>query len=444
MVNAKFQNAAGKKANDAQSGSDFRMFFAEAEKRQKFEPAVSNQGNQSNQQNDNRKSRTDETRNKEQSVRRRENTQKAEDTTNTAAVATVEATTAPAETAPVVEIPIDETQALEAVAAILQIPVEVLTEMLQQLGMEVADLTDPQAVSKLLQFALDAESPVELLTDPKFPELYKAVNEVMSNLTAQVKPNAAVNNAPVEIQAEAKPTTLIEDLDVDLEGLQIIEEDGKIVVSNNNTRENPSNNTKQQSTTEQAETQPVTEEIEIADTTLPVAEKVTVNESQVTNPAQSIETVAVKVEQAVRQAAPQQPVNTTDVIQQIMNHVKLSFSGEQFNEIRMTLRPETLGDIVLRVITQNGIVMAQFEAENQRVKEALESNFNLLRDALDEQGIKFSELSVSVRQDDNERLNQFERARQSSRRRAETIEDVSNETPEQAVSHHNGVIDIAV
>jgi flagellar hook-length control protein FliK len=108
--------------------------------------------------------------------------------------------------------------------------------------------------------------------------------------------------------------------------------------------------------------------------------------------------------------------------------------------MRMTLRPESLGDIVLRVLTQNGIVTAQFEAESQRVKEALEASFNQLRDALTEQGIAFSELSVSVRQGQDERMNQFDHARQKVRGRIESVENAQEE-PE-PVSYHSGVIDV--
>jgi flagellar hook-length control protein FliK len=123
-----------------------------------------------------------------------------------------------------------------------------------------------------------------------------------------------------------------------------------------------------------------------------------------------------------------------------MNQVKITNTGANFTEMRVTLRPETLGDIVLRVMTQNGVVTAMFEAENQRVKEALEASFNQLRDALQESGIKFTELTVYVRQDGEERASQFERAAQASRTRAEEVNEAAEELLE--ISYHNGVIDV--
>jgi flagellar hook-length control protein FliK len=88
-------------------------------------------------------------------------------------------------------------------------------------------------------------------------------------------------------------------------------------------------------------------------------------------------------------------------------------------------------------------VTAQFEAESQRVKEALEANFNQLREALEQQGLTFSELSVSVRQEKGN-ASEFERGRQSTRHRMESLNgvgEVEEEAP-QIVSLHDGEIDI--
>jgi len=431
MVNAKFPSAASHQAErTAQSSTGFDMLLAEAGRRQTFDGTVDRQSQNRDDSERNRRS-TNESRSETQPVRRNE--PRAEDVTSTAGTAAIYEQNASTEVNDSNEVPaIDETQAVENVAEIIQVPAEVVAEWLQELDLTAQDLTDTQTVAKILQHALDAESPAELLTDPEFPELYKAVNEAIAELVVNANPKATVNNEAVNLLAE------------DLESLEADIEDGEIVVTNKN--EISANNTETQTVTQTTITQADQPQIsesapEITDANLLAADdEAIVHESQSATPAFNIEPVAVKVEHTVQQTAPQQPVNTTDVIQQIMNQVKLTTTGGQFNEIRMTLRPETLGDIVLRVITQNGIVMAQFEAESQRVKEALEADFNLLRDALQEHGIKFSELSVSVRQDENERMNQFERARQKSRHRAESIEEVPEEQVE--ISHHNGVIDL--
>ncbi|MCL2355850.1 MAG: flagellar hook-length control protein FliK [Defluviitaleaceae bacterium] len=333
-------------------------------------------------------------------------------------------------------VEIDETAVIEKVAEIMQLPVEVVAELLGELDISAKDLTDPKAVVKMLQHALDAENPAELLTNPEFPEYYKAVNEAVAEMQAKAAPAKPIvtNENTVTVNAEG------------LENLEAVIKDGEVVISEKS-GENTSNSDGRQAQTSEkaapAESQPTASaDAHVVNTAAP--EEVAAPEAQVVTPGVAIEsaTTAVPTETTATvasSATPQSSATATDVIEQIMTQVKLTSSGGQFNEIRMTLRPESLGDIVLRVITQNGIVTAQFEAESQRVKELLESDFNQLRDALQEQGIAFSELSVSVRQDGGEQLSQFERARQAARHRAESVEDVSE--PEE-ISYHNGVIDV--
>ena len=66
----------------------------------------------------------------------------------------------------------------------------------------------------------------------------------------------------------------------------------------------------------------------------------------------------------------------------------------------------------------------QFTAENEKVKEIIESNFNSLKDMLNEQGVQVSSLSVSVGSDDtaNERQHFGFEQNKSSRR----INDIIN------------------
>lgn len=93
-------------------------------------------------------------------------------------------------------------------------------------------------------------------------------------------------------------------------------------------------------------------------------------------------------------------VDRFEVIKQISEQVKVGIKGE-LTEVSFTLRPDHLGDVVMKVATQNGIVTAQFVAENQRVKEIIEANFTLLRDMIAEQGIQVQNLEASLANDSN-------------------------------------------
>lgn len=437
FVNGKFPGMAEIKppVQASQAATAFDLLLAEAGRRHTFDRPVVNR--------DDTRGRPNENRREQPPVRRRENQPPADEPTSMAATAAIQDPTqyAPAEEpAAYHEAYVNEEKIVAKVAEILQIPEEIVVKLLQELEMEAVELTDPQAVAKLLKHKLGAETTAELITTPEFPELYKALNEAVAEVVVEAKAETAVATQNVEAALQVNKETVAVNAEA-LQGLEATIEDGEIVIANETaSKENFANNAKQQSATTQTATeQPAQPVAEISDAALFTADEAVIHESQSANPTFNVEAAAAKIEAAVK-ATPQQPVNATNVIEQIMNQVKLTSAGGNFTEIRMTLRPESLGDIVLRVLTQNGIVTAQFEAESQRVKEALEASFNQLRDALTEQGIKFSELSVFVRQDENERASQFERARQNSRNRAENIEDISDTAQE--ISYHNGMIDL--
>jgi flagellar hook-length control protein FliK len=373
MVDSNFSTAVTKSKNTqstSQANTAFEMLFSEAGRRQSYAPTVEYQ---SRSHSDNgasqERNHANVAKQDEQPTRRRQETPRAEESESSAGAAVVQSSYETNDE----PIAINEDEIIAKVAEIMQVPVEVVMEWLQELELVAMDLTDTQAIAKMLQVALDAESAAELLTDAKFPELYNAINEAMAEVAIK-----AVKTADVQIKQEVL-NVLAEDIEMEIE-------DGEIVVTNNNMNENSANSSRQQTNVPQAEMEVVEQTNELTveqneEVKIIAPEEVISNDAQAVNPAISTEVVVARAEQAVRQAVPQQPVNTTDVIDQIMNQVKIASGGGQFNEIRMTLRPETLGDIVLRVVTQNGIVMAQFEAENQRVKEALEADFNSLRNA---------------------------------------------------------------
>jgi len=340
---------------------------------------------------------------------------------------------------------IDETQAVAMIAAILQVPEEYVLEWLEELNLTVQDLTDPQVVTKVLQMALDAETTAQLLTNAEFPEIFKAINEAMAELVQEAEIQATVTAGTADVKTQA--ATLLE---AETEGLQLINEDGELIVMEEATTEFASNeNTSQNSSANSDATQNYTADTSqntILDILQDEAQEILHDQPQISPSSISMTTAKAKVDAAIQQSTPtSNNVNAADVIEQIMDQVRVTSSGGNFTEMRLTLRPESLGDIMLRVITQNGIVTAMFEAESQRVKEVLESSFNQLRDALEEQGIQFSELSVSVRQEGNERMNQFEYARQMARRRMDRMMrtgEVEEEAPQPIAPRHNGVIDV--
>ncbi len=135
---------------------------------------------------------------------------------------------------------------------------------------------------------------------------------------------------------------------------------------------------------------------------------VTINESQL----QPVFSAFAQINQVVSEINAESYTPTTtatvkEILSQIIGEAQVILSPEK-SEMVMDLKPESLGRLSLKLITEKGIVMAKFVAESQQVREVLESNMQLLKDALHKQGLAVQDFSVSVRQgsagfDDNSR-----------------------------------------
>ena len=58
------------------------------------------------------------------------------------------------------------------------------------------------------------------------------------------------------------------------------------------------------------------------------------------------------------------------------------------SSIEMQLNPANLGKVYLQVVSREGVITAQLAAQNEAVKEALENQVAILKENMNQQGIK--------------------------------------------------------
>lgn len=90
------------------------------------------------------------------------------------------------------------------------------------------------------------------------------------------------------------------------------------------------------------------------------------------------------------------------IMKQILDYMKLQ-GGDQLSEIEMQLHPQSLGSLHISLASKNGIVTAQFSAQNEAVKEVLESQVMVLKENLEQQGVKVEAVEVTVASHEFER-----------------------------------------
>lgn len=94
-------------------------------------------------------------------------------------------------------------------------------------------------------------------------------------------------------------------------------------------------------------------------------------------------------------------VNQDDLFSQIVEKAKVSIKNGN-GEMEVSLKPDYLGKLHLKVSVENQLVTAKFVAESQQVKEIIETNLNQLRRNLQDTGIQVDQLLVSVGQQNND------------------------------------------
>lgn len=145
-----------------------------------------------------------------------------------------------------------------------------------------------------------------------------------------------------------------------------------------------------------------------------------------------------------------QSINKEDLLSQIVEKYK-AVDTQDASEIRIQLKPDSLGKLTIRLIMEKGEMTAKFIAENHSVKETIESNFSELRDALGQKGINIQNLSVSVGQQGKWQYeNQNFKAWKNNMKRSQYIGSSDLETVTSVLNYDNpydvsdGLVDIKV
>lgn len=113
------------------------------------------------------------------------------------------------------------------------------------------------------------------------------------------------------------------------------------------------------------------------------------------NFAQSFKTGQTQNTQAAAEVTPHFDVETENIIRQITDYMRGNVT-DGVSEMDMQLHPASLGSVHIHLEAKEGVLTAQFTAQNESVKAALESQMIQLKDNLEEQGLTVESIEVMV------------------------------------------------
>ena len=277
---------------------------------------------------------------------------------------------------------------IDEAAKELGVSEEEIVEVLSQLGIGAADLLNTENVSLLVANVVGDGDVLSILTDENATQM---VLELNGNLEELVANQAEAEGIPADILKQVaiesevaimpEPTAEIK-ADANME-LTTETSDVNVAVTEINVSESPKNETESKSDDNVGHRRE-------DDNSESIAAGVT-NTTNAVNP----DNPTVDFIQEANSVTESSQIDTIDIINQIQDHIRTEYK-EDMTQLQMQLNPENLGTVNLTIAAKEGNVSAQLMAQNEAVQAALESQIAILRESLEQQGVKVEAIEVTV------------------------------------------------
>lgn len=292
-------------------------------------------------------------------------------------------------------------QIVQQITETFAIDADALSELMADAGMELNDLMNPAQLSDLLLELGGAEDSLQLLTDES---LYADVQDVMqlqSELIAQVAEELSVEPEALggileqleKLTAQNGTADVQPKMDPSAEPLQDTESTGDDAVgihaSDNDAVS--ADEVMAQRARESSERGNAEAEEHSAS-----GQSTASSNSQVNTFLQNLRSESFEANLAETQnVSSSWNEQTQNIMNQIMDYMKVNLTNES-SELTMQLHPQSLGNLHVQVASKNGVVTANFTAENEMVRAAIETQMVQLKESFAEQGIRVEAIEVTV------------------------------------------------
>ncbi len=310
-----------------------------------------------------------------------------------------------------------EEDILTQTAEKLDITVEELEEILAQMGLNVWALLEPENVSALVAEVLGDGDKWSLVTDENLSQTVLELNASMKEIGAELAKELGVDEADVKAVLEGLPESPEEPKDA---GAVMTMPKAETAAEIQTVREMPeaAAQTEYDEAEDAGEVQAVVEQLPAdhaeensgsssSDTqsgqrgfgsdrmTDALMRRQTVREDQIGALQQTTPDTPVMQDIALEAARELMGSSPTEIIDQINAYIRQN-TAAHITEWQMQLNPENLGTVSLNVTAKEGAVTAQFTTQNEAVKAVMEAQIMVLKENLEQQGVKVEAVEVTV------------------------------------------------
>ena len=295
---------------------------------------------------------------------------------------------------------------VQKIAEELNLSEEDVLQAMEVLGLSMADLLQPENLNLLVMQAVGETDPLAALTNEDLAAAMKNLNQFVRQVREDLQTvynlsEEALNQAldlqkenltteepsvaelPGEEETSKAPEILVETVTEEPEKVSVPETGENTADTENTAQDTPQ--VQDISQPEQLQEQKKDEGAAQQQNHQPEAQNLFLQ--NLTQNAENIQTNAPEAMAAAQQ--------TSEIMDQIMEYMKVQIKPEM-TQLEMQLHPESLGNVHVHIASKEGVITAQFTAQNETVKAALESQIVQLKESFAEQGVKVEQIEVHV------------------------------------------------
>ena len=303
-------------------------------------------------------------------------------------------------------------------AEVLGISEDDLKEVLENLGLTAMDLANPQNVSMLVATVKADGDMMSLVTDEALTELVSEINEVVTSTLEEVSEELGIDigelTAKLEEAIEAPKNDVVTEnvtpeANTNTDEVKAFDQEvkdftAKEVVSDDNevatvATTNQTNDTSDDAGESLADSKNQNQSLTFAknDKHESVKDNSVRGEAQVNTFNANVNNLNPQEVSVAPFGENTQSLSSTqlDVINQINEYMKTQIKADM-STLEMQLNPANLGAVNVALSSKDGNVTAQFTTQNELVKAALESQIMILKENLEQAGVKVNAVEVSV------------------------------------------------
>lgn len=288
----------------------------------------------------------------------------------------------------------DMSDVADKLKKLLDVDDETLQKLLEEYGLTMQDLTNP---NKLLQFFLDANgaTAVDMLIDESLNDTVQDLLHTLKDVLDAQETESTENIPEVFTQnTEEIPEESKTNAEAGNQNLKQMEDAG---MENDVLAEKGTDASKEQVT--------VRVDAEQTEQTTVVGQTDTSQDANAEHSdlmQKSTDTIVTNLNQAIANAMEENGISAfdesvaqTDIVRQVVDEIQLHLSKE-VTSLTIQLNPEHLGKVQIHVSTKDGVMQAQIIAENEAAKHAVENGLTILKEAFENQDLKVDAIEVMV------------------------------------------------